>query len=149
MKHSVKAGCAVLLAGWSAVAGAHHSFAMFDANKSVTLEGTFKTVEWTNPHSFFLFTAPGPDGQVKDWNIEAPSPNNLIRRGWKHTDVSVGDRVTLVMHPRKDGALGGILVSVRFANGKELLSGAGPPPPVHPAGEAAPGAAPPPDRPSP
>ncbi len=127
-----------LLAVVAGSAQAHHSFAMFDATKSVVLEGTFKTVEWTNPHSFFLFTAPAPDGTVKDWSIEAPSPNNLIRRGWKHTDVNVGDRVTLVMHPRKDGALGGILVSVRYANGKELLSGAGPPPAVHPPGAPTP-----------
>lgn len=30
---------------------AHHSFAMFDAEKSMTLEGTIKEFQWTNPHS--------------------------------------------------------------------------------------------------
>ena len=33
-------------------APAHHSFAMFDADRTVTLQGTVKEFEWTNPHSW-------------------------------------------------------------------------------------------------
>ena len=40
---------AVLVAAISVPAFAHHSFAMFDAQKTITLEGTVKELEWTNP----------------------------------------------------------------------------------------------------
>ncbi len=106
-------------------AGAHHSFAMFDNTRSMVLDGTMKSVQLTNPHSYFILTAAGSDGVVKDWNIEGPSPNNLIRRGWKHNDLNVGDHVSITFHPRKDGAAGGELVKVKLPDGKELESGAG------------------------
>ena len=35
---------------------AHHSFAMFDGEKTKLLEGTVKEFQWTNPHSWILLT---------------------------------------------------------------------------------------------
>jgi len=106
--------------GYSGAAMAHHSFAMFDRSKSVVLDGTVKSVQLINPHALFVLTAAGPDGVVRDWNIEGPSPNILIRQGWKHSDISSGDRVTMTFNPLKDGSDGGVLVTVRLAGGKEL-----------------------------
>jgi len=111
---------AVLAATYADSALAHHSFAMFDRSKSVALQGTLKSVQLINPHSWFVLTAAGPDGVVKDWTVEGPSPNILLRQGWKHTDVKAGDRVTLTFNPLKDGSPGGVLVSVRFPGGREL-----------------------------
>jgi hypothetical protein len=31
---------------------AHHSFDMFDMSKQITLTGTIKEFQWTNPHTF-------------------------------------------------------------------------------------------------
>jgi len=43
--------CCVLAAATFAVpAFAHHSFAMFDQEKTITLKGTVKEFEWNNPH---------------------------------------------------------------------------------------------------
>jgi Family of unknown function (DUF6152) len=42
---------------------AHHSFAMFDAEKKVTLEGAVKEFQWTNPHSWILMTGSNAQGQ--------------------------------------------------------------------------------------
>jgi len=132
---------AVMAATYADFALAHHSFAMFDRSKSMALQGTLKSVQLINPHSWFVLTAAGPDGVVKDWSIEGPSPNILLRQGWKHDDVKAGDRVTLTFNPLKDGSPGGVLVSVRFPGGREL-SGV---PAGAPAGfaGAAPGALPP------
>lgn len=105
---------------------AHHSFAMFDNTKSMTVAGTLKSVELTNPHSWFVLTTVAGDGTTQEWAVEGPSPNGLVRSGWKHTDVNAGDRVSMTIHPRKDGSLGGVLVSVRLPDGRELQSGAGP-----------------------
>ncbi len=110
----------VLLGGVSSLAAAHHSFAMFDRSKSVVIEGTVKSVQLINPHSWFVVTGPGMDGVVKDWNVEGPSPNILLRQGWKHTDVNAGDRVKMTFNPLKDGSPGGVLVSVKLPGGREL-----------------------------
>lgn len=126
MRMSIRAVMgAAMLSALASNGLAHHSFAMFDGSKSVVLEGTLKSVQLTNPHSYFTLTAVGPDGVAKDWQIEGPSPNNLIRRGWKHTDINAGDRVTITFHPRKDGAAGGVVMSVRLPDGRILQSGAG------------------------
>ncbi|MDP9084887.1 MAG: DUF6152 family protein [Pseudomonadota bacterium] len=116
---------AMTLSAFASSAMAHHSFSMFDGSKTTVLEGTLKSVQLTNPHSYFTLTATGSDGVAKDWQIEGPSPNNLIRRGWKHTDLNAGDQVTVTFHPRKDGAAGGVVMSVRLPDGRLLQSGAG------------------------
>jgi hypothetical protein len=43
---------AIAVAAFAVPAVAHHSFAMFDAQKTVTLQGTVKEFEWVNPHSW-------------------------------------------------------------------------------------------------
>jgi len=108
------------MAAFAGSALAHHSFAMFDRSKSVVLDGTLKSVQMTNPHAWIVLTVVGPDGVVKDWSIEGPSPNMLIRLGWKRTDFVAGDRVALTANPTKDGSAGGVMVSVRLAGGREL-----------------------------
>jgi Family of unknown function (DUF6152) len=56
---------------------AHHSFAMFDAEKKVTLEGTVKEFQWTNPHSWILMTVCNAQGQPEQWAIEMGGPSGL------------------------------------------------------------------------
>lgn len=137
---------ALMIAGFSELATAHHSFAMFDRSKKVALDGTIKSIQLINPHSWFVITAPGADKVPRDYTIEGPSPNILLRQGWKHNDVNAGDRVTMTFNPLKDGSPGGVLVSIKLAGGREL-SGvpAGLPgvPDAPPAGLPPPGGPPP------
>lgn len=148
---------AVMAATYADSALAHHSFAMFDRSRQVALQGTLKSVQLINPHSWFVLTVAGSDGVAKDWSVEGPSPNILLRQGWKHDDMKAGDRVTLTFNPLKDGSPGGVLVSVRFPNGRELSGvpvGAppgfsGPPPGAGGPPGAPPPGLPPPDAPPP
>jgi hypothetical protein len=97
----------------AAPALAHHSFAMFDNSKNVTLEGTVKEFQWTNPHSWVqLMVADPATGKEVEWSIEGGSPNGLARQGWKRTSLKPGDKASIVIHPLKDGTAGGSLVSV-------------------------------------
>src|SRR5689334_24833317 len=41
---------------------AHHSFAMFDTKKTVTLKGTVKEFQWVSPHAWIVMTTPVPGG---------------------------------------------------------------------------------------
>ena len=93
-------------------AQAHHSFAMFDSTKNMTLEGTIKEFQWTNPHSWIQIVVKDASGKDTEWSIEGGSPNGLARAGWKRTSLKPGDKAVLVTHPLKDGTPGGSLVSV-------------------------------------
>ena len=114
---------AVVAAGVVAIARpalAHHSFAMFDSAKELTLVGTVKEFQWTNPHSWIQLNVPDAGGKVTEWSIEGGSPNGLARRGWKSTSLKPGDKVTIKTHPMKDGSAGGSLMTVTMADGKVL-----------------------------
>ena len=51
-------GAALGLSALSGHALAHHSFAMFDRDRVVTLQGVIKEFQWTNPHSWSRSTSP-------------------------------------------------------------------------------------------
>ncbi len=98
-------------------AWAHHSFAMFDMNKQVVLEGTVKEFQWTAPHSWVQLMVPGPDGKEVEWSIEWRSPNQLLRTGVKKTVFKPGDKVQITINPMRNGAPGGSLAKARLADG--------------------------------
>ena len=104
----------------AAPALAHHSFAMFDRQKEITLKGTVKEFQWTNPHSFIEIEVADDKGVITPYSIEMNSPNNLTRQGWKSTALKAGDKVTVVMNPLRDGSRGGLFVSVMLPDGKVL-----------------------------
>lgn len=99
---------------------AHHSFAMFEMQKTITLEGTVKEFQWTNPHIFIQMLAKDPaTGKELEWSIEGDSPNVLTKRGWTRKALKAGDKVVLEMHPLKQGVYGGALATVSV-NGQKI-----------------------------
>ncbi len=111
------AGVAVLLA---VPALAHHSFAMFDADKTVELSGTVKDFQWTNPHSWLQVMVTDEKGQTAEWSLEMGAPGGLARQGWKPKTVVAGDKVTVRVHPLKDGSAGGQFLSIVLPNGQKI-----------------------------
>lgn len=94
-------------------AAAHHSFALFDTNKSVMLEGKVKAFEWTNPHSWIRLIVNGANNQSEEWLIELPAAASLAREGWNKNYVKAGERLSLRINPLKNGMKGGSLQSFR------------------------------------
>lgn len=101
---------------------AHHSFAMFDQSKTVTLQGTVKDFRWSNPHVFIQLMVKNDDGTEEEWSIEMTSPEHLVRVGWKPGTLKPGDKVTLNIHPMHDGVKGGQYLSGTGPNGQPLIS---------------------------
>jgi hypothetical protein len=99
---------------------AHHSFAMFDQTKRISLTGTIRQFQWTNPHAFIQIEVPDEKGEPVLWSIEMNSPNNLRRQGWKSNALKPGDKVTVVTNPLRDGKKGGLFVTVTLPDGKTL-----------------------------
>ena len=98
---------------------AHHSFAMFDQNKTTELTGTLKDVAWNNPHIAMIVVVPGDNGQSAEWHFEAGPPAFMLRAGLKRDDLSsrIGSKVVVTFHPLKDGRTGGSLLGVKFEDG--------------------------------
>lgn len=120
--------CALVVAA-AIVAGvplsAHHSFAMFDTARRVTLAGTVTAFEWTNPHVYIELDVPDDKGAIRHWSVELGSPSILQQSGWKFSDVKVGDKLTAVINPLRNGEAGGLLTQVTLKDGRVLGNGPG------------------------
>lgn len=112
----------IALAGFAAAAvpaNAHHSFVMFDKHKELTLNGTVKEFENTNPHAVIVLeTADG-----KDWIIQSESPLVLDKVGIDDSTLSVGEKVTILVHPIKNGSPEGSLISLTTDDGMVMSLG--------------------------
>ena len=123
---NIKSLCLTAFAAFAVVApaAAHHSFAMFDADKTVTLTGTVKEFEWTNPHAWLrVMVQDQTGGKPLQWALEMGSPGQMAGRGWKPESARPGDKVTITLHPLKDGSRGGQLLSAVLPNGQQLNNG--------------------------
>jgi Family of unknown function (DUF6152) len=101
-------------------AQAHHSGAMFDPARELKITGIIQEFVWTNPHSSFKVQVLNSSGMAETWAVEMSSPNNLVREGWKRTTLKVGDKVTVTIHPLRDGIPGGQYLSIILADGTQL-----------------------------
>lgn len=98
----------------SSAADAHHSGAMFDYSKSITLQGTITKFQWINPHSWIQILVKDDLGEIHEWSVECPAPTGLARQGWKGTSMKPGDKAVIVVHPLTNGNMGGFLVEARM-----------------------------------
>jgi uncharacterized protein DUF6152 len=122
MNPKVVALTAIVVTAFAAPASAHHSFAMFDAESTVTLQGTVKEFEWTNPHSWLrVMVTDEKTGQLALWALELSSPARLKRMGMSADSVKAGDAVSVTFHPMKDGARGGQFLQAVLPGGKQII----------------------------
>ena len=117
------------LALGAAPALAHHSFAMFDRSKEISISGTVKDFQYTNPHSWVIVTVAGADGQATDWGFESEGPSTLLQNGVKRSSIQPGEKVTATAYPMRDGRPAGSLISITKSDGTVIsFRGKGPPP---------------------
>lgn len=102
---------------------AHHGFEMFDQKRVVTLKGTVKDWQWTNPHTRILL-AVEQDGKIVMWNLEGISISQLGHMGWKREFIKLGDKITVEIFPLRNGKPGGQWNRVYDAAGKEIAGAA-------------------------
>jgi hypothetical protein len=109
------------------VVRAHHSFAMYDTSKPVTLHGRVMQVRWVSPHAVFSISTDATAGSPSAvWTIELSSPANMTRLGWSHSTLKIGDRIEVVASPMRDGTHGGACRQVKFVDSaKTIECGAG------------------------
>jgi hypothetical protein len=101
-------------------ARAHHSFAMFDQSKTVTLEGHVRQFQWTNPHCYIQLMVPDKDGKDVEWSLEMGAPMYLYANGWRPKTLKPGTPITVTINPLRDGRPGGLLLSAKTPDGKPI-----------------------------
>jgi len=99
---------------------AHHSFAMFDKSHTVTIIGTIKSVEWTNPHVWIWVSVPNAQGGMDDWGLESGGPSQMNRMGIRRALFTPGEKITVDVYPMKDGRVGGQFSKATLANGQKI-----------------------------
>ena len=110
-------GAVALVAG---TAQAHHSFAMFDMTKEVTVNGTVRQFQWTNPHAYIQVVAKDEQGRDVEWSMEMGAPMYLYARGWRPRTLRAGQRITVTLNPLRNGRPGGVVRDVTDAEGKPV-----------------------------
>ena len=110
----------VAAAAFALPAYAHHSFSMFDQEKTITLKVTVQELEWVNPHAWLRVMIPDAAGTPRLWALEMGPPQRQIRRGWRPDSVKRGDVMTVDYHPLKDGSRGGMYLAAELPNGKKM-----------------------------
>jgi len=116
----------VILAGLlatSSPASAHHSFAMFDQDNKIDVEGTVQEFRFVAPHSFIVLDIKQQDGTTESWTLEGDSPSALAREGWSKTSLKPGDEIKAKIAPLRSGAPGGawVVKAIEFRDGKPIL----------------------------
>ena len=114
---------ATLLVMCTMPAFAHHSFAMFDNDHQVKMEGKVNAFQWTNPHVYIELDVADAKGVVKHWSIECASPGILNRVGWKFNMVRAGDTVQVIVAPMRTGQPAALLKAVKLGDGKIFNNG--------------------------
>ena len=103
---------------------AHHAFtAEYDENKLVTVSGTVTKFEWTNPHAWLYVDGKDENFKAATWGFEMGSPNGLLHRGWKRTELKKGDQVTVEGYRAKDGSNVANARTVTMPDGRKLFGG--------------------------
>jgi hypothetical protein len=114
---------AVLASGAAAAlpAFAHHSFAMFDQDKTVEVSGTLTSLQLVNPHAWLKIMAPNRAGKAVVWSIEMGGVAQVRNMGLSQDTIKPGDKLTVIVHPLKNGAVGGSFVSAKLPDGREFI----------------------------
>ena len=94
---------------------------MFDFSKQLTLTGTVRLFQWTNPHSYIQLVVKPDDGPEQEWSLEMGTNVYLYNLGWRPSTVKAGDTLTVTVVPLRSGKLGaGLLVAAKTADGRTL-----------------------------
>jgi hypothetical protein len=118
-KTFIAAGFASVLALCAAAAMAHHSAAQFDFAQRVTIEGIVKKFNVTNPHTWATVELTDEKRGTRDAEYEGHSASHFYRAGFTRDMVKPGDKIAILIAPRRDGEDGGFIQAFTV-NGKTI-----------------------------
>ena len=120
-QYFVAALAVILMLGLTSPAIAHHSFAMYDMQKSQSMSGKLTRFIPGGNHAQLVFEVLGDDGKplkkdgkVVVWGVETGSAANIARNGITVESFPIGTIIGVTLHPLRDGrpfgAVGGPII---------------------------------------
>ena len=94
--------------------------------EDISITGTITTMEFINPHARLFLEVEDGNGQTETWTVWFTSGNNLMRRGWRPTDLPVGETVTVTGYPARDGSPQTYGGETTLGDGRTLFGGNAP-----------------------
>jgi len=101
---------------------AHHSTAMYNMGNPVTVTGTVKRFDWTNPHAYIYLEVADEKGAKVEWAIEMMSLNHLKSYGWTHSTVKPGDVISCTGGAAKSGDPAMLSSLIKLSDGRMIKS---------------------------
>ena len=117
---AVALAVALVVMGPGQGAYAHHSMSMFDQQREITVVGTVRQFQWTNPHCYIQLVAKDASGKEVEWSMEMGAPMYLYARGWRPSTLKSGTEVKVTAYPLRNGHPGGVVLDVSTPDGKSL-----------------------------
>ena len=113
----------VAMLGAFGTVSAHHSGAMFDRARTVVLKGTIKEYRFVAPHSWISVIATANDGDKEErWDIEGATASRMKAQGITPERLKAGEKVTVRIHPLRDGRNAGSLIDITMADGTKMIN---------------------------
>ena len=113
----------------SATLQAHHSTAgVYDPGKEVTVKGALTKLQFVNPHGSITVAVKNADGTTTDWTFTTGSATALASQGITKVGpkaLKIGEEVTVLGTPARDGSPLGGLKSLTRADGTVLGNAGG------------------------
>ena len=104
---------------------AHHGIAIYQEAKEITVSGSVTYFDFVNPHALVYLNVKQSDGTNAKWQGQLTSPNNLARVGWTRRSLQMGEQVTIIGYPAKNGANSMWIRRIVKSDGTELPTGIG------------------------
>jgi hypothetical protein len=113
----IVAALAVMLSGGALAA--HHSAIQFDFTRTVEITGVVKKFRAINPHMQLVLHVKDEKG-ARDIEFEGHSTNNMYRAGYRDNMIELGDTITVIVAPLRNGGDGGYVTAAITASGKRF-----------------------------
>lgn len=95
---------AITFALSSTAVHAHHNyFTEFNPRVEIQLDGVITKVDFRNPHIEVYLDVTDEDGNVVNWRMPNAAPFVAAQNGWDESTLSVGDELTFIGWPHRDG----------------------------------------------
>ncbi len=118
--NALRVSVLVWLVAMSVPTSAHHSMAMYDLGRTISITGVVTRIELKNPHSLFYLAVTGEDGKQVEWMLEAQPLVTLLDSGWSQTTMQVGDKVTAVGSPTRNGRPALLVRAIQLPDGRTI-----------------------------
>jgi hypothetical protein len=99
---------------------AHHSMVMYDEKTNKTISGVVKRIEFRNPHSMFIITVVDAEGKSMEWTLESQPLATLLSQGWSESTMKVGDKVSAVGYPARNGKPAMLVRAIQLPDGRTI-----------------------------